>query len=868
MIIISNKEVFLLFINILKEHCHECYACVRNCPVSAVKVNNSRVEVIEERCINCGKCVELCSQNAREITNKSKLLLDLLKKNEDLTAVLAPSFPAYKINWQKKDWELLFEEMNFKDVHDVAWGAELVSQEYIKIVEESTQTVISTACPVIVKLINKYYPGLNKYLAQVISPMQAVSRYLKKVRPELGVVLIGPCHAKKIELEKEDNVKAVLTFSELFALAEELNINLNDKDENNGKDNEEDLNNNFLSAEKNNKVISENSRSLAVGGALYNKAAESLKKSVHIEGDKQVLEFLDALENNKIEVDFADLLFCRGCLDGFDLRSENYYLKEKALYEYIDSNDNFNDYDKSQAKNIDLTQSFESEEIKFNLPNEKEIWNILNKTNKFSEDDLLDCGACGYSSCKDKAAAVYQGFAEVNICLPYLLREKRKEVKEIQQINKDLDLIIDSSYDGIMLLNKEGKIDKINESYLKMLELESKDIKGKYLAELEEMLDIYPAFDLEKLNEREKLTFVQNTSKEKRILLTAKAIRDSDGDLKQIIINARDLAELDLINSNTANSDENMPDYIISKSSDMQKILKLASKIAKTDSTVLITGESGVGKEVIAKYIYEQSDKKNNFVKINCAAIPETLLESELFGYEKGAFSGARKSGKPGLIEEADKGTLFLDEIGELSLNMQAKLLQVLQEHSVFRIGSVKPKDVDFRLIAATNRNLEKMVAEKEFREDLYYRLNVLPICIPPLRNRKADIPALAKKSLSDLTKKYDKEITITDQALEIFFKYDWPGNVREVNNIIERLILTVESNVIRKKDVISLLENDFIDGNISVSSIMPLAEAVEEVEKKILEMAKQDGKSTYEIADMLKVNQSTVVRKINKYFN
>jgi transcriptional regulator with PAS, ATPase and Fis domain len=300
----------------------------------------------------------------------------------------------------------------------------------------------------------------------------------------------------------------------------------------------------------------------------------------------------------------------------------------------------------------------------------------------------------------------------------------------------------------------------------------------------------------------------------------------------------------------------------------MQKILKLASKIAKTDSTVLITGESGVGKEVIAKYIYDQSEKKNNFVKINCAAIPETLLESELFGYEKGAFSGARKSGKPGLIEEADKGTLFLDEIGELSLNMQAKLLQVLQEHSVFRIGSVKPKEVDFRLIAATNRNLEKMVADKEFREDLYYRLNVLPICIPPIRKRKVDIPALAKKTLTDLSKKYDKEISISDQALEILIKYDWPGNVREINNIIERLILTIDSNIIRKKDVIALLENDFIDGGISVSSIMPLSEAVEEVEKKILEMAQQGGKSTYEIADMLKVNQSTVVRKINKYFN
>ncbi len=852
--------MFLLFINILKENCHECYACVRNCPVSAVKVNNGRVEVMEERCINCGKCVELCSQNAREIINNSELILNMLKEDKKITAVLAPSFPAYKINWQKKDWELLLKEMNFKAIHDVAWGAELVTKEYMKIVEKSSDTVISTACPVIVKLINKYYPKLTKYLASVVSPMQAISRYLKKVEPDLGVVIIGPCQAKKLELEKEENVKAVLTFSEVFSIAENLNINLTKKEEKND--------NNILEFESPTQAITKNSRSLAVGGALFNKAADSKKNSVHIEGEKQVLEFLDALENNEINIDFADLLFCQGCLDGFDLRTKNYYLKEKALYDYIESNDNFNNYDISKAEKLNLYQSFESEEISLSLPDEKEIWNILNKTNKFSEDDLLDCGACGYNSCRDKAVAVYQGFAEVNICLPYLLREKRKEVKEIQQINKDLDLIIDSSYDGIMLLNKEGKIDKINQAYLKMLDIEIAEIKGKYLKELEEKLNIYPAFNIEKLKEKEKLTFVQNTSQEKRILLTAKAIRNSDGILKQIIINARDLAELNSISSNKKNQVENIPDYIISKSSEMQKILKLASKIAKTDSTVLITGESGVGKEVIAKYIYDQSEKKNNFVKINCAAIPETLLESELFGYEKGAFSGARKSGKPGLIEEADKGTLFLDEIGELSLNMQAKLLQVLQEHSVFRIGSVKPKEVDFRLIAATNRNLEKMVADKEFREDLYYRLNVLPICIPPIRKRKVDIPALAKKTLTDLSKKYDKEISISDQALEILIKYDWPGNVREINNIIERLILTIDSNIIRKKDVIALLENDFIDGGISVSSIMPLSEAVEEVEKKILEMAQQGGKSTYEIADMLKVNQSTVVRKINKYFN
>lgn len=851
-----------MFIKILKENCHECYACVRNCPVSAVKVNNGRVEIIENRCINCGKCVDLCSQNAREIISEADKVLELLKENKKISAALAPSFPAYKINWNREDWLRFLKGMNFTDVYDVAWGAEIVCDEYKYLIEKKQGEFISSACPVIVNLVNKYYPELSNYLVPLVSPMQALVRYLSKYEPDKKLVLIGPCQAKKMELAEDENIAAVITFSEAFEIAEKIDPKL-------AKNIEKEI-----TAEKAafdddiDEVISSGSRSLAVGGSLYKKTASGVENSFHVEGEREVIEFLDALKNGEIELKFADLLFCRGCLDGFDLKFENYFTKKKYIDEYVSNNSSFNTYSIEAAENINLKTSFKAESISFELPNEKEIWEILNKTNKYSEDDLLDCGACGYSSCREKAAAVYQGLAEVNICLPFLLREKRREVKEIQQVNKNLDLIINSSYDGIILLDKDGNINKINDSYMKMLELDVDQLSGKKLKDIEEKLNIYPSFDLEKLKQKDKLTFVQTTSQEKRLLLTAKAIRNSENELQQIIINARDLAELDLINSSSQNDQKNIPGYIISKSSEMKKILKLASQIAKTDSTVLITGESGVGKEVVARYIYEKSDKKNNFVKINCAAIPETLLESELFGYEKGAFSGARRNGKPGLIEEADKGTLFLDEIGELSLNMQAKLLQVLQEHSVCRIGSVKPKKVDFRLITATNRNLEEMVADKDFREDLYYRLNVLPIRVPPLRKRRIDIPPLVEHFVSMLSKKYDKEIRVSDKAVELFLKYDWPGNVRELNNIIERLIITAESALIDYEDAAALFDDEFEEQGISVSSVMPLSEAVAEVEKKILEMVQDNCKSTYEMADILEVNQSTVVRKLKKYFN
>ncbi|MCC3145579.1 sigma 54-interacting transcriptional regulator [Halanaerobium sp. Z-7514] len=845
-----------MFINILKEYCHECYACVRNCPVSAVKVNDGKVEVIEERCIHCGKCVNLCSQNAREIVDQKNEVIELLQKEDNLAVALAPSYPVYKLSWQKEDWFNFLSKLGFKNIYEVAWGADLISEKYTEILQNNDKTLISSACPVIVNLINKYYPQLSANIIEVVSPMKALSRYIKKEGPSAKLVLVGPCQAKKVELESEENIAAVLTFSELFSIAEELDIRV----ENNIEPELES------SADKND--ISNSARSLAVGGELLKKVSAQLDNSLHIEGEKEVIELMEALKAEKIELEFADLLFCKGCIDGVDLSSENYFLKQKHLYQYLKTNSYFNQYNKDIAAHLDLSAKYQAENMVLKTPSEKEIWQILNKTDKYEEADLLDCGACGFESCRDKAAAVIHGFADVKICLPYLLKEKRGELKEIQKVNKNLNLIISSSYDGIMLIDKDGRVEKINSSYLQMLGLELEEAKGKKISQLEKRLGLYPGLDLQSLKEKEQITFVQNHGKNKRILLTAKAIKDQAAKLEQIIINARDLAEISFSNSQNELNDQDIPDYLVSKSKEMKKIINLAAKVAETDSTILITGESGTGKEVIAKFIYEQSNNEGDFVKINCAAIPTNLLESELFGYEKGAFSGARKSGKPGLIEEADNGTLFLDEIGELSPNMQAKLLQVLQEHSVYRIGSVKPKKVNFRLITATNRDLEQMVKDKEFREDLYYRLNVFPIRIPPLRKRKNAIPALIDHYLSILKEKYDKNISISERAVKLFMKYDWPGNVRELNNVIERLVITSEKLLIDYQDVLALYGEEFKTEGISVSSLMPLPKAVAEVEKKILEMAQENCKSTYEMADMLGVNQSTVVRKLKKYFH
>lgn len=850
-----------LFIETLKDRCHECYACVRNCPVKAIKVSGGQAEVVEERCIFCGKCVEVCSQGAKRIISNEKQVEKWLENSEDVSIGLAPSFPAYKKEWIYGDWGNYLYSFGFKEIYEVSFGAELIKKEYKNILQKTEKTIISSTCPVIVSLVEKYYPELIDNLGKIVSPMQALKKYFKHIKNnDSKLVLVGPCHAKKIEFQN-DSSTAVLTFSELFSLGEKLKI-----EQDNMADDHKNDNTQSHKADENNTVISYEARNLPIAGNLLKAVDSSSKKSINVEGENHTVGLLDLLLNQKISYKFVDILFCEGCIDGVDLKKGNYYSKKSAVENYTEKFKYFSQYNLEIAADLDLSKKFTEQEIKVSIPGEKEIWKVLNKTDKYTEDDLLDCGACGYKSCWDKAVAVCQGLAEVNMCLPYLLSEKRSEVKKEQEINKELDLIINSSYDGIMVVSRKGKVEQVNEAYLKMLNMEKQHLLEKSVSYLEKKRILYPSVSLLSLNEEKEMTIVQNTYTGKRLLVTANPVINS-GVLEKIIINARDLKELNQVIEKTDYKDEDIPGHIISRSEEMKNILKLAQKIAKTDSTILITGESGVGKEVVAKYIHEQSEERVKFVKINCAAIPETLLESELFGYEKGAFSGARKEGKRGLIEEADQGTLFLDEIGELPLNMQAKLLQVLQEHRVSRIGGVESKKVNFRLIAATNRDLHKMVRNGEFREDLFYRLNVVPIMIPPLKSRKEDIIPLIKHFTSILNEKYSKNINFSRECLDYMLRYDWPGNVRELNNILERLILTAEESLIDRENIRKLINIKEQKNKIEVKEILPLTEAVEEVEKKILMLAKENDRSTYEMAELLGVNQSTIVRKLNKYF-
>lgn len=321
--------------------------------------------------------------------------------------------------------------------------------------------------------------------------------------------------------------------------------------------------------------------------------------------------------------------------------------------------------------------------------------------------------------------------------------------------------------------------------------------------------------------------------------------------------------ELNYYRSKLAASDD-----IIAASPSMKKVLQMAGKVARSDATVLIQGESGTGKELLVRFIYNNSQRANApFIEVNCGAIPENLVESELFGYEKGAFTSANRRGKPGLFEAAYQGTLFLDEIGELPFNAQATLLRALQEKTIYRVGGVVGLPIDVRIIAATNADLQKLVEDKLFREDLYYRLNVLPLYIPPLRERIEDIPLLIEHFTRMYNTKYKKSIRIEKQDYDLFMNYSWPGNVRELKNLIERVsIISNEETISRHLWIRHLSNNEKEFDTLAENTGISLKTAVEEYERNLLLSYMPKYKNSRQFAKLLGTNKTTINRKLQKY--
>ena len=458
----------------------------------------------------------------------------------------------------------------------------------------------------------------------------------------------------------------------------------------------------------------------------------------------------------------------------------------------------------------------------------------------------------------------------------------------------DNEFILDNLFDLLTVSDKNGTLVKVNSQIEKQFGIKKELAVGTSVNDLETNGVLSKSITKEVLKRESELkdtaekgkpySLVQDTKTGHRLLVTSTPLYGRNGELYKIFNISKDVTSMKELEVKLQEAEELIKEYetkvssmensqkIITSNFSMQHALNTVMQITTVDSTVLIEGETGVGKDVMARNIHDTSINKDGpFVKVNCGAIPDSLLESELFGYKKGAFTGALNQGKAGFVASAEGGTLFLDEIGELPLNIQVKLLELIQSKTYYPIGSVDPQTASIRIIAATHRDLAQMVKDGSFRQDLYYRLNVIPIYIPPLRERRSEIPRLTNEFLRKFCEKYNKNKHISREAMAIIINAPWPGNIRELENMIERMVVTSLSHIITPEDLPEQIQNDTSLENeadaieIKINKIIPLKDAQQMVEKAMFEKAIELFPNKSVAADVLGIHRTTFSRKIHK---
>ena len=452
---------------------------------------------------------------------------------------------------------------------------------------------------------------------------------------------------------------------------------------------------------------------------------------------------------------------------------------------------------------------------------------------------------------------------------------------------KELDIIfkiLDGEND-VTLTDKNGIVLRVSDNYEKHYGISKGNVVGKTVRALEEERVFYPSVTDVVIKNKCKATIVQKNKVGHMILTTGVPIFDDDGELQYVVsFNSIDIVGLTTMQEKYLKLKELMAQFnsdlwikdtqlegIVVESDKMKRIIGIISQIADTDTNILITGDTGVGKSMIAKLIHNKSRRSNNpFVEINCGTIPTNLIESELFGYVGGAFTGANSKGKIGKIESANGGTLFLDEIGELSINLQIELLHVIQERVITKVGSTKSIKVDFRLIVATNTDLNKAVDNGSFRKDLYYRLNVIPIHIPSIKERPEDISPLIYHFLNKFNSKYEKNFSLSKEVEALLNMKEWPGNIRQIENSIERLVVMAQDDFINIEQLEEIIGKDNgrtqEDESKQLEDFSFLKSALESYEKRIFTDAYNKYKTSIAVGKALGISQSTAARKLRKY--
>lgn len=430
-------------------------------------------------------------------------------------------------------------------------------------------------------------------------------------------------------------------------------------------------------------------------------------------------------------------------------------------------------------------------------------------------------------------------------------------------MNKELlELVFDNLYNGIYVVDGKGVTIGVNKTFEEMSGFTNEELVGRSLYDLVGKDNYFSgSASLLVLERKRPVTATYATSTNRKLLVRGRPIFNAGGDIEYVINTIWDLTVVQYsqqIDADTARNKLLSEGDMITCSDKMTAVIDLALRVAATDSTILLTGESGVGKSLLAKTIHRSSERKAKaLMQINCAAIPENLIESELFGYEAGAFTGADSKGKAGLLEMAQGGTVFLDEISELPLHLQSKLLGVIQDKEFYRVGGRKVQQADIRLIAATNKDLAELVGSGRFREDLYYRLNVVPITIPPLRERREDIPLLIHHFTEKYNRRYNSYKRFSESLINLLVGMTWKGNIRELENAVERSIVTTTGDYISPdKARIPGLDKDRLNA-------LGLKQMLAEREREILLQAQEQYTTTRRMAAALGISQASVVRKL-----
>lgn len=460
------------------------------------------------------------------------------------------------------------------------------------------------------------------------------------------------------------------------------------------------------------------------------------------------------------------------------------------------------------------------------------------------------------------------------------------KTKALQKNRMDINFeeICNHLIDAIYVTDGQGITLFVNDKYLELGDLQREDIIGQDIFKINEEGKVYTNGVLPEVLATKKTCQTIGTllRTNKKVHITGVPVFDEKGEIKYAIAHEKDMDRLEelkhhleALKSEYAKGNAEI-EYlrqqqlanaeIVANSESMKEALTTVSAVAATDATVLITGESGTGKEVLSDVIYRSSNRKDKpFVKLNCSAIPANLLESELFGYEPGAFTGADKKGKTGLMEIANGGVILLDEIGDMPMELQTKMLRVLQNKEIVRVGGSTPVQLDIRLLAATNKDLREEIKKGTFREDLYYRLNVVPIHLAPLKERKEDILPLLDKFLDQYNARYNKNVTLSPDAMNLLIHYHWPGNIRELKNIAERIVIISRTEIIDAEAISSVLTPNETKVPPSYSGNR-LKAAVEDLEKTLILRAIKKNGSKRKAAAALGVDHSTLIKKCQRY--